>query len=192
MASSIHECHPSRGSVGIWRFPKIGVLPVIIHFLLVCSCIFHEINHPAMGVPRQELEGEDCSGPAWHPEQKPTNALGPSWSNMSAVELPELPENRVSIYIYSLNNHQQSPSIIYHDFPCRYVPVTEDPTVIKKHTFDRTSHRYWNAGDLGSTTMAHSLRGYTLPRYPKENSPRNGRHQLGSCLYIPNHRYCWG
>ncbi|CAL1164305.1 unnamed protein product, partial [Cladocopium goreaui] len=46
----------------------------------------------------QELEGEDCSGPAWHPEQKPTNALGPSWSNMSAVELPELPENREYIF----------------------------------------------------------------------------------------------
>ena len=31
----------------VWGFPEIGVPPVLIHF----SGIFHEINHPAMGVP---------------------------------------------------------------------------------------------------------------------------------------------
>ena len=35
------------GMVKIWRFPEIGVPPVLIHF----NGIFHEINHPAMGVP---------------------------------------------------------------------------------------------------------------------------------------------
>ena len=33
--------------IRIWGFPKIGVPPVIIHF----NGSFHEINHPAIGVP---------------------------------------------------------------------------------------------------------------------------------------------
>ena len=34
--------------VSKWNFPEIGAPQVIIHFF---SWIFHEINHPAMGVP---------------------------------------------------------------------------------------------------------------------------------------------
>jgi hypothetical protein len=80
--------------------------------------------------------------------------------------------------------------------------MSEDPTVIKKHTRSHKSSvlERWRFGfnnhcwvaatqipwKMGSTAMAHSSWLY-LPRYPKQISPRNGRHQLlGSCLYIPN------
>jgi len=36
--------YPEQEFRDIWRFPEIGVLPVIIHV----HRIFHEINHPAI------------------------------------------------------------------------------------------------------------------------------------------------
>ena len=41
--SKKHPQDSTRQNLLIWRFPKIGVPPVLIHF----SGIFHEINHPA-------------------------------------------------------------------------------------------------------------------------------------------------
>ena len=49
----LHDCEllahikSEEKMMAVWRFPKIWVPPFIIN---LCLGIFHEINHPAIGV----------------------------------------------------------------------------------------------------------------------------------------------
>ena len=51
----------------IWRFPEMGVPPVIIYW----NGIFHEINHPAMGYPHDEPISSQDHGFESHWRQRP-------------------------------------------------------------------------------------------------------------------------
>ena len=143
---------------------------------------------------------------ARHPQQKANQCtVGPTCPPLNCrsclkIGYPKIHIIYIYYYIYIIkyvlqiitNNHNLSSITIFH-VGMSQLPRTQRSS---KSTRDRTSHRYWNAGDLGSTTTAELQQ----PKFHERWVPQPWPIPLG-CTYpgIPNKfrpemvvTSCWG